>query len=128
MPNVMWVDCKGRSRQNAHCNVDDTPNLTLSVFFKHGPYLRRIGQVALMRIDHCAVLFFGGRVFRKGGFRDPIETTESGRKRVVVVIDRNDLVFACLLKSKDDVRALWDGQWSIGEARDNANRCSQRRL
>jgi mitochondrial fission protein ELM1 len=66
--------------KNAHRNVDDTPNATLSVSFEHGSYLRRVREVASMRIDHCAVPFFVGRVFRKGGSRDLIETSENGRK------------------------------------------------
>lgn len=67
-----------------------------------------------MRIDHGAVLFFVGRVFRQGSLRDPIETSENGRKRVVVIVDGNDFVFACLLESEDDVRAFCGGQQSIG--------------
>lgn len=67
-----------------------------------------------MRIDHSAVLFLLGRIFRKGGLCDLIETGERGRKRVVVIIDGNDFVFACLLESEDDVRAFRRGQRSIG--------------
>lgn len=94
--------------------MDDAPNATLSVFFEHGTYLPGVGQVACVSIDHCAVLFFVCRVFRKGGLRDPVESSEGGRKRVMVIIDGNDFVFACLLKSEDDVRALGEGQCSIG--------------
>lgn len=67
-----------------------------------------------MRIDHCTVFFFVGRIFRKGGLGDLIETSESGRKRVVVIIDGNDFVFARLLESEDDVRAFRESQRSIG--------------
>jgi hypothetical protein len=67
-----------------------------------------------VRIDHCAVLFFVGRVFRKGGLCSLVEASESGRKRVVVIIDGNDFVFACLLESEDDVRAFRERQRSIG--------------
>ena len=76
----MWVDCEARAGQNTHCDVDDAPNATFAVFFEHGPYLHGVGQVAGMRIDHCAVLFLVGRVFRKGVSRDPIEPSENGRK------------------------------------------------
>lgn len=67
-----------------------------------------------MGIDHCAVLFLLCRIFRKGGLRDSIEASESGRKRVVVVIDGNDFVFACLLESKNDMRGFRECQWTIG--------------
>lgn len=87
-------------------DVDDTPDATLSVFLEHGSDLRRVGQVTPVRVDQCAVLFIVGRVFRKGGLGDPIETSESGGKRVVVIIDGNDFVFASLLKSEDDMRAF----------------------
>ena len=63
-----------------------------------------------MRIDHGAVLFLFCCVFRKGGLRDFVETCESGRKGVVVVVDGDDLVLACLLESEDDVRAFSGGQ------------------
>lgn len=66
-----------------------------------------------MRVDHCAVLFFVGRIFRKGGLCNSIETSEDGGKRVVVIVDGNDFVFACLLESEDDVRAFRGGQQSI---------------
>ena len=39
----MWVDCDGRAGRDTYCDVDDTPNSTLSVFFEHGPYLGGIG-------------------------------------------------------------------------------------
>jgi len=94
--------------------VDDTPNPALSVFFEHGSDLRGIGQVASVRIDHSAVFFFIGGVFRKGGLCDLIETNESGRKRVVVIINGNNFILACLLESEDDVRAFREGQRSIG--------------
>lgn len=67
-----------------------------------------------MRINHGAVLFLLGRIFRKGGLCDVIEASESGGKRVVVIIDGNNFVFACLLESKDDVRAFRESQRSIG--------------
>ena len=63
-----------------------------------------------MRIDYGAVLFFLCCVFRKGGLCDLIETSESGRKRIMVIIDGNDFVFACLLECEDDVRAFCEGQ------------------
>ena len=63
-----------------------------------------------MRVDHGAVFFFLCCVFRKGGLRDLIETSESGRKRIMVIIDGNDFVFACLLEGEDDVRAFREGQ------------------
>jgi len=67
-----------------------------------------------VRIDHGAVLFLVGRIFRKGSLCDLIETSEGGRKRVVVIIDGHDFVFACLLESEDDVRAFRERQRSIG--------------
>lgn len=67
-----------------------------------------------MRINHGAVLFLLGRIFRKGSLCDLIETSESCRKRVVVIINGNDFVFACLLESEDDVRAFRESQRSIG--------------
>ena len=67
-----------------------------------------------MRLDHGAVPFLFCCVFRKGGLCDCIETGESGRKGVVVIIDGDDLVPACLLESEDDVRAFRGGQRSIG--------------
>ena len=105
-----------KAGQNAHCNVDDTPNSTFSIFFEHGSGLRGVGQVASVGIDHSAVLFFVGRIFRKSGLCDLIETGESSRKRVVVIIDGNDFVFACLLQSEDYVRAFRGGQRSVGES------------
>lgn len=69
----MWVDCKrGEQDGNAHCDMDDTPNATLSVFFEHGPYLCRAGQVTPVGINYRAVPFLVRRVFRKGVLRDLI--------------------------------------------------------
>jgi len=93
--------------------VDDTPNSALSVLFEHSPDLRGIGEVTLVRIDHGAVLFLVCRIFRKGGMRDLVETSESGGERVVVIVDGDDFVFACLLESEDDVRAFCERQRSI---------------
>lgn len=76
----MWVDCEGEAGKNTDRDVDDTPNSTLSVFFKHGPYLCGVGQVTSVSIDHGAVHFFVSRIFRKGGLRDLVETSESGRE------------------------------------------------
>lgn len=127
----MWVDCDAEARRenNADRDVDDTPDATLSVLFEHGSDLRGVGEVASMGVDHRAVLFFVGRLFRKGGLCDLIETSESGGKRVVVVIDGNNFVFACLLESEDDVRSFGEGQWSVERGgRQNANQYSQPRL
>jgi len=66
-----------------------------------------------VRIDHGALFFLVRRIYRKGGTCDLVETGESGRKRVVVIIDGNDFVFACLLESEDDVRAFCEGQRSV---------------
>jgi hypothetical protein len=48
----------------------------------------------------------------------------------VVIIDGNDFVFACLLKSEDYVRGFRESQCSIGggEVTGNANQCSRPRL
>jgi len=77
---VTWVDCDGSAGRDTHCDVDDAPNSALSVFFENGSDLCGIGQVTSVRIDHGAVLFLVGRVFREGGLCDLIETSESGRK------------------------------------------------
>lgn len=67
-----------------------------------------------MRIDHGAVLFLFCRISRKGSLRDFIEACKSGRKGVVVVVNADDLVLACLLESEDDVGAFGGGQRSVG--------------
>jgi hypothetical protein len=67
-----------------------------------------------VRIDRSAVLFLVGCIFRKGGLCDFIKASEGGRKRVVVVIDANDFVFACLLESENDVRAFRERQQPVG--------------
>ena len=46
----------------------------------------------------------------------------------MVIIDGNDFVFACLLKSEDDMRGFRESQWSIEEVTDNANQCNRPRL
>ena len=93
--------------------MDDTPNSAFSVFFEHGPDLRGIGEVTSVRIDNCAVLFLVCRIFRKGSMRDLVETSKSGGERVVVIVDGNDFVLACLLESEDDVRAFRESQRSV---------------
>jgi len=113
MPKVNVGQLCERAGQNAHRNMDDTPNSAFSVLFEHGPDLRGIGEVASVRIDHGAVLFLVCRIFRKSCMRDLVETSKGCRKRVVVIVDGNDFVFACLLKSKDDMRAFREGQRSI---------------
>ena len=113
MPKVNVGQSYERAGRNAHRNVDDTPNSAFSVLFEHGPDLRGIGEVTSVSIDHSAILFLVCRIFRKGGMCDLVETSNGGRKRVVVIVYGNDLVFACLLKSKDDMRAFTEGQRSI---------------
>ena len=93
--------------------MDDTPNSAFSVFFEHRPDLRGIGEVTSVRIDNCAVLFLVCRIFRKGSMRDLVETSKSGGERVVVIVDGNDFVLACLLESEDDVRAFRESQRSV---------------
>ena len=115
MPKVNVGQLYERAGRNAHRNVDDTPNSAFFVLFEHGPDLRGVGEVTSVRIDHGAVLFLVCRIFRKGGMRDLVETSKGGRKRVVVVVDGDHFVFACLLKSKDDMRAFREGQRSICE-------------
>ena len=95
--------------------MDDAPNSALSVLFEHSPDLCGIGEVTPVRINHGAVLFLVCRVFRKGGVRDLVETSESGRERVVVIVNGNDFVFACLLESEDDVRAFAKVSGQSGE-------------
>ena len=62
MPGRASVVRPTRVVQTTHCNVDDAPNATFSIFLKDSSNLFVTRQVAFVGIDFCAVLVRFGRI------------------------------------------------------------------
>ena len=92
-------------REETHRDVDDAPDAALAVLRKHGADLVGLGEVDGVHVDLGAVAVLRGRVGGEGVARELRHALEGLGRRVVVVVDGDDLVPARLLKREDDVRA-----------------------
>ena len=92
-----------------HHDVDDPPDPALAILGEHAADLVGLGEIDGVHIDLCAVLLLWWCVGREGVARELGDALEGLGRRVVVVIDGDDLVSPHLLQCKNDVRACGSG-------------------
>ena len=72
-------------------NVDDTPKGARAVVGEHGADLILTSEISRPSVDLCAFDVVGGGIRGKGGGGGVLDAGKSAWKRVVVVVDGDDL-------------------------------------